>query len=609
MLYINTTKNPLKTCSFYFGLEEHLIKDKHQDEDIFLLWNVLPTVMIGRHQLTTQEINESYVKQNDIEIVRRSSGGGAVYTDLGCFQFSIITSKTKTDNLFKRHLKKIVDAFQNLGIDATFSGRNDILLNGRKFSGTAEYIVKNKMVIHGTILFNSNLTHLVNSLNPDEQKLSSHAIKSVKSRVINISDVYKKPLETFYKEFVDQFKTSELDYQELDQSKINYYGDKYTKHEWNYGKNPKFTLIRKDKLPAGLIELKLKLQNKIIKDFKIHGDFFSLKKITPLENAFIDKVWTHRSMKKVLKDIQVDEYILNLSNNELLDLFNLKKNIRKPDYLKVDLKNLNKKTKQIKTLLKQHELHTVCQEANCPNQLECFSNGTATFMILGDTCTRNCRFCDVKFGRPKPVDKNEPKNIVYAVKLMKLKHVVVTSVDRDDLDDFGAGHFKDVINHLKEETPDVTIEVLIPDFRGDLDALKTVVDAKPDVINHNLETIPRLYQSITPQANYNDSLTLLKRVKELDPNILTKSGVMVGLGETKDEIISLMDDLRAVDCDILTIGQYLRPSSKHIEIDRYVDLEEFDDYKKIGKEKGFRFIASGPKVRSSYQAINQFEGE
>jgi len=278
---------------------------------------------------------------------------------------------------------------------------------------------------------------------------------------------------------------------------------------------------------------------------------------------------------------------------------------RKPKWLK---KNINfTALKEMESMLDSLSLNTVCNSADCPNRGECFKNRTATFMILGNVCTRNCRFCSVPKGYGETLDKNEPENVAKAAKQLGLKHVVVTSVTRDDLADNGAGHFADTIYKLKEYLPSSTIEVLIPDFQGDYNAIRTVIDAQPDIINHNIETVKSLYDRVRPMAEYNRSLELIKRVKETNPSIYTKSGVMVGLGETKEEIDELMDDLLAVNCDILTIGQYLNPSKEHIPVEEYITPEQFEEYKEMGLKKGFKYVASGPFVRSSYNALEGME--
>lgn len=273
---------------------------------------------------------------------------------------------------------------------------------------------------------------------------------------------------------------------------------------------------------------------------------------------------------------------------------------RKPKWLKVKIENLQQ-IKQTKEMLERLSLHTVCQEALCPNLVECFGRKTATFMILGKHCTRNCTFCNVTKKKPEAVDPHEPEHVAQAVMELGLKHVVITSVTRDDLADGGAGHFAAVINKVKEATPEVTIEVLIPDFQGSEEALLTVIEAKPDIINHNVETVPRLYPAVRPLAEYSRSLMLLENVKRHSA-IYTKSGIMLGLGETQEEVVEVLKDLRSVDCDLLTIGQYLAPSAKHHPVVEYIEPDQFDEYKRIADDLGFKYVISKPLARSSYHA-------
>ena len=278
---------------------------------------------------------------------------------------------------------------------------------------------------------------------------------------------------------------------------------------------------------------------------------------------------------------------------------------KKPEWIRSKLTN-SKEFFLTKTIVNKNNLVTVCQEANCPNITECWSKRHATFMIMGDTCTRACAFCDVKTGVPGKLDQLEPVKIAEAVKKLNLKHVVITSVDRDDLDDGGSEHFFEVINQTRKSNPNTTIEVLTPDFLRKGDAYKKVLDAKPDVFNHNIETVPSLYLKVRPGSRYFASLELLKNVKKLNKNIFTKSGIMVGLGETRDEILQVMDDLRAADVDFITIGQYLQPSTKHYPLDRYYTPKEFEDLGTIAKAKGFLLVSSSPLTRSSYHADEDF---
>lgn len=253
-------------------------------------------------------------------------------------------------------------------------------------------------------------------------------------------------------------------------------------------------------------------------------------------------------------------------------------------------------------LLEGLNLHTVCDSALCPNRGECFKKGTATFIILGNICTRNCGFCAVKKGKPLPLDPEEPYHIAQAARHLQLKHIVVTSVTRDDLPDGGAEHFAETIIEIKKQLPKSTVEVLVPDFEGSWEALQRVIDAQPEVINHNIETVNRLYRLVRPKAVYKRSLELLRQVKIRDKNIISKSGIMVGLGEEEEEIIQAMKDLREVDGDILTIGQYLRPSPLHLRVQNYIHPDKFEEYQKTGMSLGFKYVASAPLVRSSYHA-------
>ena len=278
---------------------------------------------------------------------------------------------------------------------------------------------------------------------------------------------------------------------------------------------------------------------------------------------------------------------------------------KKPEWIRSKLTN-SKEFFLTKTIVNNNNLVTVCQEANCPNITECWSKRHATFMIMGDTCTRACAFCDVKTGVPGKLDQLEPVKIAEAVKKLNLKHVVITSVDRDDLDDGGSEHFFEVINQTRKSNPNTTIEVLTPDFLRKGDAYKKVLDAKPDVFNHNIETVPSLYLKVRPGSRYFASLELLKNAKKVNKNIFTKSGIMVGLGETRDEILQVMDDLRAADVDFITIGQYLQPSTKHYPLDRYYTPKEFEDLGIIAKAKGFLLVSSSPLTRSSYHADEDF---
>jgi len=280
---------------------------------------------------------------------------------------------------------------------------------------------------------------------------------------------------------------------------------------------------------------------------------------------------------------------------------------RKPEWLKSRHRPAEEE-QSVRRLMKDLHLNTVCQEARCPNRTECFNRKTATFLILGDTCTRRCRFCNVKKGVPRRVDPQEPGHLADAVEALGLKYVVITSVTRDDMQDGGAGHFAAVIEAVRERVPGVGIEVLIPDFQGDAEALEIVLKARPDVLNHNVETVPRLYTTVRPKAAYDRSINLLAGAKKYNPSLLTKSGLMVGLGESEEELVAVLKDLRKVGCDLLTLGQYLAPTAEHYPVAEYVTPEQFETYKKRALSLGFRDAACGPLVRSSYRAGEMYRG-
>ncbi|MCX4192852.1 lipoyl synthase [Methylophaga sp. OBS1] len=282
---------------------------------------------------------------------------------------------------------------------------------------------------------------------------------------------------------------------------------------------------------------------------------------------------------------------------------------RKPEWIRAKSHG-DPRVQHIKDMLREHNLHSVCEEAACPNLGECFAHGTATFLIMGNICTRRCPFCDVAHGRPDPLDENEPAHLAKTIAAMSLKHVVITSVDRDDLRDGGANHFVQCINEVRRQSPSTDIEVLVPDFRGRMDvALDILTQSPPDIFNHNLETVPRLYKAARPGSDYQWSLDLIRRFQQLHPEVPTKSGLMLGLGERMDEVKQVMQDLRDHGCRMLTLGQYLQPSRHHLPVDRFVTPAEFDELGELGKQMGFEHVASGPMVRSSYHADLQAQGK
>ncbi|HSH04711.1 MAG TPA: lipoyl synthase [Anaerolineae bacterium] len=277
---------------------------------------------------------------------------------------------------------------------------------------------------------------------------------------------------------------------------------------------------------------------------------------------------------------------------------------RRPDWIRVRVPT-GETYQELKRLMRSKQLHTVCEEANCPNIGECWGKGTATFLIMGNICTRSCGFCDIKTGRPLPLDWQEPERVAQSVKAMNLKHVVITSVNRDEREDGGAPIFALLVDRIRQLQPGCSIELLIPDFKGNKDALKIVMDARPEILNHNVETVPRLFKRVQPQDQYDWALTTLTNAKKMDSDVLTKSGIMLGLGETFDEVVAVIKDLASCNVDILTLGQYLQPSRQHLPIDRYYRPEEFVELREIALAEGFNWVESGPLVRSSYRAEEQ----
>jgi len=279
---------------------------------------------------------------------------------------------------------------------------------------------------------------------------------------------------------------------------------------------------------------------------------------------------------------------------------------QKPDWLKTRLL-CGERLESVRRLLAENALHTVCQSAACPNLGDCFSRGTATFLIMGNVCTRNCRFCNIENGEPEPLDSNEPERVAEAVKTLGLKHAVITSVTRDDLPDGGASHFAETVKATRELCPQTTVEILIPDFLGRVESLHTALESGPDLLNHNVESVPRLYPRVRPQADYERSLELLRNAASWPAGIVTKSGLMVGLGESEEEVFEVLEDLREVGCEIVTMGQYLQPSKKHLSVAEYIHPDRFEDYKRQALKMGFSYVASAPLVRSSFHADDAFQ--
>lgn len=611
---------------FNHALEEYILTQT--TEEAFILWINRPSILIGRNQNTYSEINRSYVEEHNIDVVRRLSGGGTVFCDLGNINFTFITNKIGDDTGFIKFAQPVINALKALNIPAEFSGRNDILIEGKKISGNAQYHYKNRLLHHGTLLYSGNITSLQAALVTKPLKFKDKSVKSVASRVTNIKSYMPSPMDVLeFKQYLQNFVMKEANIQNMYTLKTEELAkvfaiqkERFESEEWNYSKNPNFTFENSIKLPSGLIEYQLNIQKGIITEIHIYGDFFGEKPISELEAVLVQVPYTKASIETALKNIEITSFLSGINLKDFIDgMLNLstehseahtalpqevtthKEHLKKPAWIRTPIQK-GPNTQKVKQLINDLNLNTVCLEANCPNKMECYNRRTATFMILGRNCTRNCTFCNVTKELPQPVDSDEPRRVALAVESLGLKHAVITSVTRDDLSDQGSGQFAAVVSEIRSKTPDVTIELLIPDFQGKEEALTTVLNKAPDILNHNIETVPSLYKKVRPMADYKRSLQVLSFVKNNYPNIKTKSGMMLGLGETFDEVIQTMQDLRQHGCDILTLGQYLQPSKEHVELVRYVTPDEFDHYKEKALAMGFKSVASAPLVRSSYHA-------
>lgn len=603
MIYIqNDSTNPF----FNHALEEYVISQ--MEEEAFILWRNQPSILIGRNQNTLSEIHTDFVKEKGIQVVRRLSGGGTVFCDLGNINFTFITRKTGDSNGFEKFASPVIAALRSLNIPAEFTGRNDIVIEGKKFSGNAQYHLQNKLLHHGTLLYSGDLAALSGALKSKPLKFKDKSVKSVASRVTNIAEHMEKPMDVlefraYLRDFIMAENHIETVYEltETDLLAIEkIQRDRFETYSWNYGKSPDYTFTNEVRFPCGTFEFSAQVSDGHLASLSLHGDFFGEKPVEELCEKLLGAAFTEEALREKLSGVAVGEYIQNMSTTEFVSgLVGLK--AKKPDWLKVKLQG-SQQTQKVKVLLSELSLNTVCMEANCPNRMECYSKGTATFMVLGRNCTRNCTFCNVTRLMPDPVDPEEPEKVAVAIEKLGLKHAVITSVTRDDLEDQGATHFAQVVRAIRKRSPKVTIELLIPDMQGREDLLDIILESKPDILNHNVETVPDLYAKVRPMADFERSLGVLAYVKKKDPQIKTKSGIMLGLGETDTQLLQALKSLRAVDCDILTLGQYLQPSEKHIAVENYVRPEKFEALKGLAESLGFKSVASSALVRSSYHA-------
>lgn len=603
MKYILLPKpDTIHQLSFYFAVEEYVARH-YTDDDYFIGWRVNPTVMLGRNQLIDNEVNTDYCKEHKIDIFRRKSGGGCIYADKGCIQFSYISRTVNANEAFVAYMQRMADLLKGLKIDAQLSGRNDILIDETKVSGCAFYQLSNRSVLHNSLLFDTQLDHLSNALTPAKEKLQSKGVASVRQRVTNVATYTQLDILAFM-DYVRQEMcgTEVLELTEKDMKEVAEIEKELSSDDFVYGKNPKYSLVRKHRFEGvGTLEAHIELKNNIIGSFNMVGDYFLLGDI---DHDFLYLLkgceFTREAVEERLENIDLSTIIRGLKLRQFLRLlFGREPHVMKPKWLKIDLTS-KKSTGETAGILAKHHMNTICTSGLCPNRSECWMARTATLMIGGDICTRKCRFCNTLSGRPKLLNPDEPRRVAESVKALKLRYAVITSVDRDDLPDYGAAHWTKTIEEIRRLNPDTKIELLIPDFMGKADLIRQVMATHPHVAGHNMETVRRLTPSVRSVARYERSLEVLREIANC--GITAKTGFMLGLGETHDEILETMDDILATGCQRLTLGQYLQPTAEHLPVKAYITPEMFAEYKRIALEKGFKHVVSGPLVRSSYHA-------
>ena len=603
MKYILLPKpDTIHQLPFYFAVEEYVARH-YTDDDYFIGWRVNPTVMLGRNQLIDNEVNTDYCKEHKIDIFRRKSGGGCIYADKGCIQFSYISRAVNANEAFTAYMQRMADLLKGLKIDAQLSGRNDILINGTKVSGCAFYQLSNRSVLHNSLLFDTQLDHLSNALTPAKEKLQSKGVASVRQRVTNVATYTQLDILAFM-DYVRQEMcgTEVLELTEEDMKGVAEIEKELSSDDFVYGKNPKYSLVRKHRFEGvGTLEAHIELKNNIIGSINMVGDYFLLGDI---DHDFLSLLkgceFTREAVEERLEDIDLSTIIRGLKLRQFLRLlFGREPHVMKPKWLKIDLTS-KKSTGETAGILAKHHMNTICTSGLCPNRSECWMARTATLMIGGDICTRKCRFCNTLSGRPRLLNPDEPRRVAESVKALKLRYAVITSVDRDDLPDYGAAHWIKTIEEIRRLNPDTKIELLIPDFMGKADLIRQVMATHPHVAGHNMETVRRLTPSVRSVARYERSLEVLREIANC--GITAKTGFMLGLGETHEEILETMDDILSTGCQRLTLGQYLQPTAEHLPVKAYITPEMFTEYKRIALEKGFKHVVSGPLVRSSYHA-------
>ena len=587
---------------FYFAVEEYVART-YTDDDYFMAWRVEPTVMLGRNQLTENEVNIDYCKRNGIHIFRRKSGGGCIYADKGCMQFSYISFAENVNHAFVEYMQGIADMIKSLGINTELSGRNDILVEGKKVAGSAFYRLKGRSVLHNSLLFSTELEHLSQALTPSKEKLQSKGVASVSQRVGNVGNHTDLSIEAFM-DYVRKYMCGDevLELTSDDMIHIEEIEKELASDDFTYGKNPKYTEVRKKRFAnVGTIQAHIELKNQKIMNINLMGDYFLSG---DLDRELLDLLhgvdFTREAVGKAIECVEMGNVIRNFTTEQFLRLlFGRPPHVMKPDWLKINLTS-KKSSGETAGILARHHMNTICTSGLCPNRTECWAARTATLMIGGEICTRKCRFCNTLSGRPNALNPHEPQHVAESIKALNLRYAVITSVDRDDLPDYGADHWVKTVEAVQQLNPDTKIELLIPDFMGKKELIQKVLATKPHVCGHNMETVRRLTPSVRSVAQYDRSLEVLAEIAR--NGVQAKTGFMLGLGETHEEILETMDDILATGCKRLTLGQYLQPTSKHLPVAAYISPKQFEAYKKIGLSKGFKHVVSGPLVRSSYHA-------
>ena len=591
-----------RNTSFWFAVEEYAAR--HWQGEYFVVWQVDPCVMVGRNQLIDNEVNVDWCRDNGVAVWRRKSGGGCIYSDEGCLLMSYINNGGDAADIFRRRMEDTVRTLEAAGVGATLSGRNDIMVQGRKVAGAAIYRCGERVIMHDSLLFNTDFDRMERAITPSRAKLHSKGVQSVSQRVGNVGDFTSLSLADYAalsRRVICGDAVRRLIPEEM--AEVEKLEQQIGSERFIYGCNPRHSIVRRARLDGvGTIEASVELRNNTVQAIDFTGDFFVLGDIDTEICARLKGVdFGREAVHEALASVRLSEVIRGLDAEGLLSLLFGDSELpqRKPLWLKSQPPS-GEDYLRTEGIIRRHNLNTICRSGRCPNRAECWKLGTATFMIGGDVCTRKCRFCNTKTGRPAPLDDGEPMRVAESIRLMNLRYAVITSVDRDDVEDLGASHWAETIRRVKELCPATKVEALIPDFQGRTQLIDAVLEAEPDVVGHNMETVRKLTPTVRSVARYEQSLDVLRHIESR--GFESKTGFMLGLGESDEEVEQLLRDIRDTGCRRLTIGQYLRPTTAHLPVVRYYTPEEFADWRDRALRLGFTHAVSGPLVRSSYHA-------